>query len=54
MLIFTMNSISEGTFKAKSKKLKILIGKVSNERGEDFNNSVYYKIKELDIQVFKR
>ncbi|EPB9401706.1 hypothetical protein ACRTAA_000385 [Clostridium perfringens] len=54
MLIFTMNSISEGTFKAKSKKLKILIGKVSNERGEDFNNSVYYKIKELDIQVFKK
>ena len=53
MLIFTMNLISEGTFKAKSKKLKILIGKVSNERGEDFNNSVYDKIKELDIQVFK-
>lgn len=47
MLKFTIDLIYEGKLKARGQKLTTLIGKISNKRGEDFNNEVYRKISEI-------
>ncbi|WP_378956602.1 hypothetical protein [Pelosinus sp. sgz500959] len=44
MLKFTIDLIYEGKLKTRGKKLTALIGKISNKRGDDFNNQVYSKI----------
>lgn len=44
MLKFKLDLIYEGKLKTRGKKLSKLIGKISNKRGEDFNNQVYNKI----------
>lgn len=41
MWCFTIDLIEEGKFKARSKKLKTLVGKIANKRGDLFNNKVY-------------
>ena len=41
MTMFTMDIISDGKFKAKSKEMNQYIGKVSKDRGQAFNNSVF-------------
>lgn len=53
MLIYIIDAINEGKFKAKSKKMKKLIGDISNRRGEAFNDAVYEKIKKCGFKVFK-
>jgi len=45
MLKFTIDLIFEGKLKTRGKKLTALIGKISNKRGNDFNNQVFNKIK---------
>lgn len=44
MLKFTLDLIYEGKLKTRGKKLTKLIGKISNKRGDDFNNQVFNKI----------
>jgi len=44
MLKFTIDLIHEGKLKTRKKKLGTLIGKISNKRGDDFNNQVYNEI----------
>ncbi|AKC63121.1 Uncharacterised protein [Clostridium sporogenes] len=51
MLKFTIDLIYEGKLKTRKKKLTTLIGKVSNKRGDDFNNQVYSKINEIGTFV---
>lgn len=41
MTMFTMDLISDGKFKARSKEMIKYIGKVSNDRGQAFNDSIY-------------
>lgn len=54
MLKFTIDLIYEGKLKARGKKLTALVGKISNKRGDDFNNQVYNKINEInDFIVYK-
>lgn len=45
MLKFTIDLIYEGKLKTRGNKLTKLIGKISNKRGDDFNNDVFNKIK---------
>jgi len=47
MLKFNMDLIYEGKLKTRGKKFTALIGKISNKRGDDFNNQVYNKINEI-------
>lgn len=47
MLMFFIDMIYQGKLKTRGKKLTTLIGKISNKRGDDFNDRVYYKIKEF-------
>lgn len=52
---FTIDLIVEGKYKARNSKLKKLIGKMSNRRGNDFNDAVYEKISLLDgVLVYKK
>ncbi|ASN03852.1 hypothetical protein [Virgibacillus necropolis] len=54
MLMFTLDLIYDGKLKSRGKKLTKLIGKISNKRGDDFNNQVYNKIYEIsDLIVDK-
>ena len=41
MWCFTIDLIEEGKFKARSQKLKVLVGRIANKRGDLFNNKVY-------------
>ena len=41
MTMFTMNLISDGKFKAKSGEMNKYIGKISKDRGQAFNESVF-------------
>lgn len=41
MTMFTMDLISDGKFKARSKEMNKYIGKVSKDRGQAFNDSVF-------------
>ncbi|WP_170880350.1 hypothetical protein [Paenibacillus odorifer] len=45
MFKYTVDLIYEGQLKTRGKKLATLIGKISNKRGDDFNDEVYKKIK---------
>lgn len=47
MLRFTIDLIYEGKLKTRGKKLTTLIGKITNKRGDDFNNQVYNKMNEI-------
>lgn len=47
MLKFTIDLIYEGKLKTREKRLTKLIGKISNKRGDDFNNQIYNKIQEI-------
>ncbi len=47
MMKFIVDLIFEGKLKTRGKKLTKLIGKITNKRGEDFNNQVYTKVKEI-------
>lgn len=47
MLKFTVDLIFGGKLKTRGKKFTTLIGKISNKRGDDFNNQVYNKINEI-------
>ena len=51
MFIFTLNLIYEGKLKTRKSKFTTLLGEISKKRGEDFNNQVYYKIKEIDTFI---
>jgi len=51
MLRFNIDLIYEGKLKTRGKKFTTLIGKISNKRGNDFNNQVYNKINEIDIFI---
>ncbi|MFW2503469.1 hypothetical protein ACN078_20300 [Clostridium diolis] len=51
MLKFTIGLIFEGKLKTRGKKLTALIGKISDKRGDDFNNKVYNKINELKVFI---
>lgn len=47
-LRFTTDLICNGKLKAKSEKLKKLIGKISDKRGNDFNDAVFKRINDLN------
>ena len=48
-LLFTLDLINQGKFKSKNKgALSVLIGKISNRRGDYFNDTVYEKLKKFD------
>lgn len=51
MLKFTVDLIYEGKLKTRGKKLSALIGRISNKRGDDFNNQVYDEINEMGIFI---
>lgn len=54
VLGFIIDLIKSGKYKAKKKKLKEIIGKISNERGNQFNDLVYEKIKSYNrFKVYK-
>ena len=48
MLRYTIDLIMEGKYKARSPKLKKLIGKLSDIRGNEFNSVVYQKLNSID------
>ncbi len=48
MLRYTVDLIMLGKYKARSKKLKQLIGKLSDLRGNEFNTVVYKRISAID------
>jgi len=54
MLMFTIGLIYEGKLKTRGKKLTELIGKISNKRGDDFNNQVYNKINGIGDLIVDR
>lgn len=45
---FTVDLIFDGKYKATRKKLKSLIGKIANKRGNAFNDDVKQKLKSID------
>ncbi len=48
-LLFTLDLINQGKFKANNNgALSVLIGKISNRRGDYFNDTVYEKLKKFD------
>lgn len=48
MLRFTIDLIAEGKYKARKPKLKQLIGKISNQRGNVFNHEVAVKLATIE------
>ena len=48
MLRYTVDLIMEGKYKARHPKLKKLIGKLSDIRGNEFNTIVYQKLNSID------
>ncbi len=46
--LFLHQCIFNGDLKVNSNKFKVLLGKISNEIGSEFNKQVYSKIKSLD------
>ena len=48
MMRYTTDLIVEGRFKARGKKLKEAIGKLSNIRGNEFNSKVFVKLCSID------
>lgn len=48
MLRYTIDLIMNGKYKARRKKLKQLIGKLSDIRGNEFNSAVYQKLNSID------
>lgn len=49
--MFTYELIKEGIFKADSKELKKLIGKISDKRGNQFNDAVVEKFKKIESLI---
>ena len=45
MMMFTMDLINDGKFKAKSKEMKRYIGEISKNRGKAFNDSIFNILK---------
>ena len=48
MLRYTVDLIMEGKYKARHQKLKTLVGKLSDIRGNEFNTAVYQKLRSID------
>jgi len=54
MYQFVIDLIQDGKLKAKSEKLKALVGKIVNIRGKQFNDFVYDQIRTIpDVRVWK-
>lgn len=54
VLGFIIELIKNGKYKAKTKRLKEVIGRISNERGNQFNDLVYKEIKKYNrFKVYK-
>lgn len=53
MLNFTIDLIINGKYKANGRKLKELIGKLSNIRGNEFNSAVAQKLGSIDGLIVK-
>lgn len=54
MWCFTIDLIEEGKFKAQNKKLKALIGRIANQRGDLFNNKVYEVLSSNKNYIVKK
>lgn len=54
MWCFTIDLIEEGKFKAQNKKLKTLVGRIANQRGDLFNNKVYEILNSNKTHIVKK
>ena len=50
---YAIDLLMEGKYKARNKKLKQLLGKISDKRGNDFNTAVYTKLASYEEFIVK-